>query len=50
MATSWGYKHLVICKAQSKFNGSHFEFNLFLDLVEAPTFFSTGVVLAKVFL
>ena len=27
------------CKAQSKFYGSHFEFNFFLDLVEAPTFF-----------
>ena len=35
------------CKAQSKFYGSHFEFNFFLDLVEAPTFFSTGVVSAK---
>jgi hypothetical protein len=33
-----------------KFYGSHFEFNFFLDLVEAPTFFSTGVVSAKVLL
>ena len=28
----------------------YFEFNFFLDLVEAPTFFSTGVVSAKVLL
>jgi len=38
------------CKAQSKFYGSHFEFNFFLDLVEASIFFSTGVVSAKVLL
>ena len=46
MATST----LSFCKVQSKFYGSHFEFNFFLDLVEAPTFFSTGVVSAKVLL
>ena len=41
---------LSFCKAQSKFNGSHFEFKFFLDLVEAPTFFLTGVVSVKVLL
>ena len=41
---------LSFCKAQSKFYGSHFEFNFFLDLVEASIFFSTGVVSAKVLL
>ena len=41
---------LSFCKAQSKFNGSHFEFKFFLDLVEAPIFFLTGVVSVKVLL
>jgi hypothetical protein len=41
---------LSFCKAQSKFYGSHFALNFFLDLVEAPTFFSAGVVSAKVLL
>ena len=43
MAASWGYKHF--CHFVR-----YFEFNFFLDLVEAPTFFSTGVVSAKVLL